>query len=168
MSQLIQFNYCPKCGNTLDKALDPPRCIICEITYYRDPKPTSSVLPVMNGKVLLGIRGRDPYKGSYDVIGGFVEAGELPEAAALREAKEETNLNMKITSLLGIYSDRYGEDGDYTLNFHYVAEVIDGEMRAQDDVASLEWVDMNDLPLNEGFQNNIDALKDLQKLYKTH
>lgn len=93
-----------------------------------------------------------------------MEADELPEAAALREAKEETNLDMKITSLLGVYTDRYGDDGDYTLNFHYVTDIVGGEMRAQDDAASLRWVDINDLPLDEGFQNNIDALKDLQKL----
>jgi ADP-ribose pyrophosphatase YjhB (NUDIX family) len=59
----------------------------------------------------------------------------LPEAAALREAKEETNLDMKIISLLGIYTDRYGDEGDYTLNFHYVTEIIGGDMQAQDDVS---------------------------------
>jgi ADP-ribose pyrophosphatase YjhB (NUDIX family) len=165
---MIQYNFCSNCGHSLDKTVSPPYCPRCSATYYRNPKPTASVLPVKDGKVLLGIRGKDPYKGAYDVIGGFIEVDELPEAAALREAKEETNLDMKITSLLGVYTDRYGDDGDYTLNFHYVAEIIGGDMRAQDDAASLQWVDISDVPLGEGFQSNIDALKDLQKLYKAN
>lgn len=117
--------------------------------------------------MLLVKRGIDPYKGAYDIIGGFMEADELPEVAALREAKEETGLDIKITSLLGIYSDRYGNDGDYTLNLHYIAEIIGGEMQAQEnEVASLEWIDINALPLDEGFQNTKDGLRDLQKLHK--
>jgi 8-oxo-dGTP diphosphatase len=123
-------------------------------------------LPVKDGKVLLGIRGRNPYKGAYNVIGGFIEINELPEAAALREAKEETNLDMKIVSLLGVYTDRYGDDGDYTLNFHYVTEIIGGNMLAQDDAASLEWATIKDVSLDEGFQNDRDALRDLKELYK--
>lgn len=95
-----------------------------------------------------------------------MEANELPEAAALREAKEKTGLDMKIVSLLGIYVDRYGEDGDYTLNLHYIAEIIGGEMQAQDDVAELEWIAIGDVPLSEGFQNTRDGLKDLQEWYK--
>lgn len=118
--------------------------------------------------MLLAKRGRDPHKGEYDIIGGFMEADEPPEAAALREGKEETGLDMKITSLLGIYMDKYGDDGDYTLNIHYLGEIIGGTMQAQDDVAALEWVNINNLPLDEGFQNTKDGLRDLQKRYKSN
>jgi len=162
---MIQYNFCPKCGNAIEKTLNPPYCSHCNLTYYRNAKPCASLLPIKDGKVLLGKRAQDPYKGAYDIIGGFMEADELPEAAALREGKEETGLDMKITSLLGMYVDRYGENGDYTLNIHYLAEIIGGEMQAQDDIASLEWVDINNLPLDEGFQNTKDGLRDLQKLY---
>lgn len=94
-----------------------------------------------------------------------MEADELPEAAALREGEEETGLDMKILSLLGVYSDRYGEGGDYTLNLHYIAEVTGGEMQAMDDVAELEWIAIHDVPLDEGFQNTKDGLRDLKKWF---
>jgi len=162
---MIQYNFCPKCGNKVDEGSEPAHCSICNVTYYRNAKPGASVLPVKDGKVLLAIRANDPYKGCYDIIGGFMEADELPEVAAIREAKEETGLDVKITSLLGIYVDQYGEDGDYTLNMHYIGEITGGEMQAMDDVAALEWVSIEDLPLEQGFQNTRDGFRDLQKLY---
>jgi len=162
---MTTYNYCPTCGKQLDTDREPPHCKSCNITYYRNAKPGASVLPVKDGKVLLAKRGRDPFKGAYDIIGGFMEADELPEAAAIREAKEETGLDIRITSLLGIYSDQYGDGGDYTLNLHYLGEIIGGEMKAMDDVASLEWVDIDEVPLSEGFQNTRDGLRDLKKLY---
>lgn len=165
---MIQYNFCPKCGAPLDTKLEPPHCDSCNLTYFRNAKPCASVLPIKDGQVLLAKRAREPHKGAYDIIGGFMEQDELPEKAALREAKEETGLDMKIITLLDIYVDRYGKDGDYTLNIHYIGEITGGEMQAQDDVAALEWIPINKLPLNQGFQNTRDGLKDLQKWYKRH
>ena len=162
---MTEYNYCPKCGKPIAKGSEPPECKRCDITYYTNAKPTASVLPVRGGKVLLAVRGREPHKGYYGGIGGFMEAHELPEEAALREAKEETGLDMKIVELLGIYNDVYGSDGDRTLNFHYIAEIVGGEMRPMDDVAGLEWFDINNTPPNLGFQNTKDALADLKIWY---
>lgn len=122
-------------------------------------------MPIRDGKVLLAKRASEPFKGSYDIIGGFMEVDELPEAAAIREVKEETGLDIRIKSLLGIYVDRYGEDGDYTLNLHYIGEVISGEEKAMDDVASLEWIPIENVPLDNGFQNARDGLRDLKDKY---
>jgi ADP-ribose pyrophosphatase YjhB (NUDIX family) len=78
--------------------------------------------------------------------------------------KEETGLEVKPTELLGIYLDTYG-DGRNTLNIHYIGKIVSGKMNAQEDVASLHWVPINNVPVNEGFKNTREALKDLQKWY---
>ena len=103
---MIEYNFCPRCGAPIERTSEPAHCDNCNSTYYHNAKPGASVLPVKDGKVLLGIRKNDPYKGSFDIIGGFVEAHEHPEDAAIREAKEETGLDIKITSQLGIYIDK--------------------------------------------------------------
>lgn len=163
---MIQYNYCPRCGNEIDSSTEPPHCASCDITYYRNAKPCASVLIIKDGKVLLAKRANEPHKGEYDIVGGFMEADELPEAAAIREAKEETGLDIRVTSLLGVYVDRYGENGDYTLNLHYIGEIIGGEEKAMDDVAELEWLPIKDVPLNDGFQNTRDGLRDLKMKYE--
>ena len=162
---MIAYNYCPQCGGELAFSDGLPHCNTCNETFYRNAKPCASVLLVRDGEVLLAKRGREPFMGAYDIIGGFMEPDELPEAAAIREAKEETGLDVQITKLLGIYVDRYGEDGDYTLNIHYIGEITGGEMKPMDDVAALEWVPIADVPLDDGFQNTRDGLRDLKELY---
>ncbi len=162
---MIKYNFCSDCGHKIDEGSSPPHCSNCDTTYYRNSKPCASVLPIKDGKVLLAKRGQNPYKGSYDIIGGFMELGELPEEAAIREAKEETGLDIQITALLGIYSDVYGNDGDHTLNLHYLGKVLGGEMKPMDDVAELEWIPINEVPLDDGFQNTKDGLRDLKKLF---
>lgn len=163
---MTEYNFCPKCGNKIAPGPDLPHCSTCDTTYYHNPKPCASVLPIKDGKVLLAKRGVAPYKGSYDIIGGFMDINEQPMDAAIREAKEETGLDVKITSLLGTYVDKYGDDGDYTLSLHYLGEVIGGEMKPMDDVASLEWVTISEVPLNDGLQNTRDGLRDLKKFYE--
>jgi len=162
---MIQYNFCPQCGLAIDPATVPAHCSNCNMTYWRNAKPGASVLPIKDGKVLLAKRGREPMKGHFDIIGGFMEADEVPEAAAIREAKEETGLDVKIIELLGMYNDSYGEGGDRTLNLHYIGEITGGEMKAMDDVADLEWFDIDNLPLDQGFQNTQDGLRDLKKWY---
>lgn len=163
---MVIYKYCTQCGRGLNLSEEYPRCEVCDITYYKNSKPCASVLPIKNGKVLLAKRAIEPYKNEFDIIGGFLEEGEHPEDGARREVKEETGLDVKIIDLLGIYPDRYGEDGDFTLSIHYIGEVVSGKIKAQGDVASLHWVPINKLPTNVGFKNTREALNDLKALYR--
>lgn len=162
---MIKFTFCPQDKSQLDNSGDYPKCPTCKTVFYRNSKPCAGILPIKNGQVLLSKRAIEPYLGAYDIIGGFLNEGEHPEAGALREAKEESGLDLKITKLLGMYIDRYGEGGEYTLNIHYLADVTGGSVNAQEDVASLHWVDIDKVPLDEGFENTKKALSDLKKLF---
>jgi len=162
------YNFCSKCGQPLDKSGKFPYCPTCDITYYRNAKPCAGIFPLKDGKVLLAKRGVEPYKGQFDTIGGFLNENELPTDGAVREALEETGLTVEVTDQLGVYLDRYGDDGDYTLCTFFIGRILDGIMEAQDDVAALEWRSLDDLPWDEGFPSNQRALRDLQQWYQNH
>ena len=71
----------------------------------RTPLLAADAIILFEGGIVLIQRGRPPYAGCYALPGGFVEIGERVEAAAIREAREETGLEIELLGLVGVYSD---------------------------------------------------------------
>jgi 8-oxo-dGTP diphosphatase len=108
---------------------------------------------------MLTRRALPPYEGMWDVPGGFVEPLEHPEQAVRRELLEETGLEVEVGSLIGIFTDVYGEDGVATFNLYYSASVLSGDERPADDVSEIGWFELADIPLNEvAFANGREAI----------
>jgi hypothetical protein len=61
--------------------------------------------------------------------------------------------------MLGIYIDKYGVNGDYTLNIYYIAEVPLGEPVSASDVSELRWFAAHELPTNMAFAHQHDLLR---------
>ncbi len=97
--------------------------------------------PANPGRVLV-IERRNPPAG-WALPGGFVDRGEPVECAARREAREETNLDVRLEVLLGVYSDPERDPRGHTVSLVYVARG-EGEARAQDDALALRWLDPED------------------------
>jgi 8-oxo-dGTP diphosphatase len=81
------------------------------------------------------IERRNPPHG-WAIPGGFVDVGESVERAAVREAREETSLDVKLVTLLGVYSDPRRDPRFHTASAVYVARAR-GEPRAQDDARNV-------------------------------
>ena len=167
---MVKYKYCPYCRGELAYNGDNYQCLVCKRKVFTSSSPCVSILPVKNGKVLLAKRAIDPKRGAWDSIGGFMKEGESVETAALRETKEETGLNIKLTNLLGIYTDKYEYEGEVyeTLNLYYVAEITDGKISAKDDVSELVWFPIDKLPKKLGFKSFAEALEELKEWYKSH
>ncbi len=140
------YHYCPKCGSQLQLAEDGEHfvCLVCNFEVYPCPAPTVSIFFANNNQILLAKRAIDPGKGKWDSIGGFVEPGENFEQAAVREAQEETGTEIKVINIISSYPSSY--EGKPTLNTGVAAEIISGEPEPADDVASLHWLDIDQLP----------------------
>ena len=92
--------------------------------------------------VLIERRYRPP---DWALPGGFVDVGERLEQAAVREAREETSLDVKLVSLLGCYSDPGRDARGHTVSAVYVA-TASGEASAQDDAKNLALFDPAQCP----------------------
>lgn len=90
------------------------------------------------GKIVL-IERRNPPEG-WAIPGGFVDVGERVEAAAIREAKEETGLDVSLLRLLGVYSDPARDPRGHTVTAVYVADA-QGRPRADSDAKNIGLFD---------------------------
>lgn len=165
----MAFNFCPNCGAKLDLTGDSfaaQTCGRCLRAHYHNSKPCAGGLIVKDGRVLLVKRGVEPFKGYWDIPGGFLDAGEHPLDGMLREVREELGLEVRVTELLGIYMDRYAIESDYeifTLNHYYIAEPVAGELRAADDVSEFRWFALDELAEQMAFEHEKTVLEDLRR-----
>lgn len=162
-----RWQVCPVCGGPLamGEVVGEDRrrlhCTRCGLVLYDNPAPTASAIVERDdGAVMLTLRAIEPARAMWDLPGGFVEVGEHPEQAVIRELREETGLEIRVTGLVGIFPDRYG-DGPATLNIYYRARIAGGVERAASDVSEIRWFAPGDLPARPqlAFANTADALE---------
>jgi len=90
-----------------------------------------------NGYVFVK-RNHEPFKGWWALPGGLVEFGETVEEAAIREAKEETGLNIKILGIVGIYSDPKRDPRGHYVSVTYLAEAVSGSLKPSDETKEVK------------------------------
>ncbi|HLY65751.1 MAG TPA: NUDIX hydrolase [Chloroflexota bacterium] len=102
------MNFCPGCGSPLNTRFVEGRdrwvCDACSVIHYRNPVPSTTCLIPTDAGIVLIKRGQSPGLGGWALPGGFVDAEETVSEAAVREVKEETNLDVELEGLLGVYS----------------------------------------------------------------
>lgn len=139
------FDYCPKCGHkgTVQKQDDTNyECSNCSWHFWNNAKASVAVAFVKDGKLLVSKRGRagDPNLGMYDLPGGFVDFGETAQQCAIRECKEEMNVDVSEADLelIAAYHNNYA-DGISTVDIVFLVQKWRGEFAPQDDSAACEW-----------------------------
>jgi 8-oxo-dGTP diphosphatase len=164
----IEYRFCPRCGGGLEKRVikshEPKRlvCQACSFIFYQDPKVVAGTVFTLNGGIVLLKRGVEPAMGKWVFPGGYVDRGESVPEAAVRETKEESQLDVKLGPLLNIYS--YA--GSPNVIVVYTAEVIGGELTAADESVEARIFSPGELPWHDlAFDSTKDALNDYIKLY---
>jgi 8-oxo-dGTP diphosphatase len=89
--------------------------------------------------VLLIRRANAPFQGHWALPGGFVEVGETCEAACVREAREETGLDVEPVELVGVYSVPERDPRGHTVSPVYLCKVVRGSVRGGDDASEARW-----------------------------
>ena len=120
-------------------------------TEFRNPFPTADIIIEIDGAGIVLIKRKNPPHG-WAIPGGFVDYGESVEAAAVREAKEETSLDVELTRLLGVYSDPDRDPRFHTVSTVFVARAS-GTPIGQDDAAEARVFTRDNLPDDIAFDH---------------
>jgi ADP-ribose pyrophosphatase YjhB (NUDIX family) len=132
------------------------------LTMYARKKPDATtrlkagvgvVVMDLEGRILLERRSDN---GMWGLPGGAIEPGETIKQAAIREMEEETGLQIRISGLLGVYSDpsqrivTYPDNGDvaHLVDIALTAEIISGELRLSRESLELKFFSPDALPQN--------------------
>jgi ADP-ribose pyrophosphatase YjhB (NUDIX family) len=121
---------CPHCGKPIEK--------------YLHPYPTVDIIIEMENGGLVLIKRKNPPFG-WALPGGFVDYGESLEDAAIREAKEETSLNITLKSQFYTYSDPKRDSRKHTITTVFIATAT-GEPVAHDDAQEIGIFTKDNLP----------------------
>ena len=90
--------------------------------------------------------------------GGFVDVGERVEDALVREMKEETDLDVEITKLLGIYSDPKRDPRFHTASAVFIAKA-EGQPKGGDDAKEAKLYALEEIPLEQLVFDHADIVK---------
>ncbi|MFI5419550.1 MAG: NUDIX domain-containing protein [Nitrososphaerales archaeon] len=111
----------------------------------KDPVPAVDLIVRKGYQILLEQRGRPPFENRHCLPGGHVEYGETVESAALRELKEETTLDAKLLSILGVYSDPNRDPRGQRISTVFIADWVSGNPVGRDDAKTAKWYDVSEI-----------------------
>ena len=158
------YRFCPSCGGRLETRLvkpsDPERpvCTTCGYIVYLDPKvAVGTIIRDASDRLVLVRRAIEPGYGLWVFPGGYVDRGEEITAAALREAREESGLDVRLDRLVNIYS--YG--GRSPIIIVYAATALGGELCGDDECLEARLFGPQEIPWDElAFRSTTEALRD--------
>lgn len=152
MADLARMRFCPYCSTPLEEVEQEskvrPTCPACGFRQYANPVSAVNVVVVVGDRILLVRRGLEPFAGMWALPGGFVDWGEEAAAAAVREAREETGVEVEISGPPLVLTETEDPRGD-TLNVNYPCAPLGSGMpvpTAGDDAADAVWWPLAALP----------------------
>ena len=171
---MTHYSFCPVCAAALEAPGGPGAvcelytCRECGFEFWQNSKPAVGALVVrlIDGKhhLLLARRGIDPWKGMWDLPGGYLKNGEPPEEGLAREIREELGTTISRLRFVTSSVDEYprpdvAEEARFVLVMHYQGEIpADAVLRPDDDVAEARWFALDALPKDIAFASNRRAI----------
>lgn len=143
-----EVSFCPRCGAQLP-ARPPTICAGCSYQLFVNPRPTATVIIVRDGRFLAVRRSIEPRLGWWDLPGGFCDGWEHPADTAVREAREELGVDIRLDDFVGMYLGTYVFQGETVpvLDCFWLAEITAGDIRLDHtENSEYAWWPLDDPP----------------------
>ncbi len=144
------------------KATEPERLVCqapaCGFVFYQDPKvAVGTIISDDQRRIVLVRRAIEPGYGKWVFPGGYVDRGEIVHEAAIREAREEAGIEIRLDRLLNVYS--YAEHAPVIIV--YAATMTGGCLACDDEGLEARMFSAAEIPWDElAFRSTRDALRE--------
>lgn len=158
------YRFCPRCGGALERRViktgEPERlvCARCAFVFYLDPKiAVGTIIRTAETRLVLVRRAIEPGYGKWVFPGGYVDRGEPLTSAAVREAREECGLDVRLDGLVNIYS--YPRRTPVIVV--YAATAIGGVLTCDEECLETNEIEIDMIPWDDlAFRSTQDGLRD--------
>jgi ADP-ribose pyrophosphatase YjhB (NUDIX family) len=151
MTDPKDMKFCPRCGQTLSDGLHFGQvrrmCESCGFIYFRDPKVAAVVAVTQDERMLMVRRAVIPELGKWALPAGFIDYGEDPREAAIREVREETGLDVQITRLIDVLGG--DSSGGASIIILFEGTITGGVLASGDDVSDVAFFGPDDIPVHD-------------------
>ncbi len=130
-----------------------------KLPVQRNPYLTVDII-IDSGKEIVLVRRKEPVPDLLAVPGGFVEWGEAVEECAVREAKEETGLDVRLKEILGVYSEPSRDPRAHIVTVVFVAEPAGGKLTVSEEHSDVGWHKLDDMDFKNFHGDHAKILKD--------
>ncbi len=160
-----QFSFCPVCGARL--APRPrhghPRlvCTVCGRVHYVNPAVGVAVIVRRGSLILWGRRKGGTYGGAWCIPCGYVEWGEEVRAAAAREFREETGLEVTVGEVVAVHSN-FHDPARLTVGVWFAGSVTGGTLTPADDLDAAAFFPLEAPPTPLAFPTDALVLAELR------
>lgn len=160
------FTFCPTCKNNLEINGNNYHCLVCGFDYYFNANPAVGVIiKNKNSQIYLGLRKREPGSGKWGLPGGFINLHESAEDGAIREIKEELNIDLdNLTFFKSVPNDYFYKGTQYyPLDLFFISKTNLDEIKLlnNEELSDGKFFNINEIPFDDlAFESNRKTLLD--------
>src|SRR3990167_1642340 len=138
----------------------------CELCSFKNPKGTVTAIIIKDNKLLLLKRNEAPFKGKWDLPGGYMQEGEHPEDTLKRELVEELSVSSTLTEMVMVPGTATWKRKTFPIINHVYLAEIHQDIVLDKENSAYKWVPIKDLKDNEiAFYSNQDVVMMMKKMF---
>lgn len=139
----------------------------CELCAFNNPKGTATAVIIQNGALLMTKRAEEPYRGMWDLPGGYMAHRETPEVTLHRELKEELGVEGDMTFITALPGTALWKEKKFAIiSFFYLVDIKNKKITLNRENLKYRWIPIKDLdPKTVAFDSNQEATSMVKKRF---
>lgn len=139
----------------------------CELCGFNNPKGSATAIIIRDNKVLMLRRNEEPFRGMWDLPGGYMSGNETPQQSVVREVREELGIEpLDVLRIAELPGKAFWKDKEFPIVSHFfLIDIGDREVKLNGENSEWNWVPIKELDANcVAFDSNCSFVRQYLKM----